>query len=209
METTSNIYWFLQLKYMSYWWFILLIVIPSVADVQLSPSCWIAIVSLFLIISDFILKKNMDACFRLFKLTRPTRREEGLFKNDFLFWFDYISAYVQYIILSLISSQSCALLTLFFNLFKIHIEFYKELYKKTKSIKMVLNSYHPNILGCQGYDIFFEYKRSFWHWYHYIFLIGCILSWISSFVLGFKSNLDPCSISVFLTFIFLTAFHYW
>ena len=170
---------------------------------------WVGIASLSLLISDFILKTSIESCFRLLKLSRPTHRELMIFERDFYVKFRYIIAYVEFGMFFLFGFRFASLIVLYYHLIKMHFRLYKRIFNKRKSLINVLN-FPLNIdnnLGHDGFDLFFEYTRRIWHWYHYVFLIGCLLSWICSLVLGFQNDLVLCPLAVFLTFVSLNAFH--
>ena len=163
---------------------------------------WVGIASLSLIIFDFDLKIAIESCFRLIELSNPSNRQILIFKLDFDSKFKYISAYAQFILLFFFGYPNASLIMLYVELIKNNFHLFKKVYKKRKSLKNVEKN-----LGREGFNQFFEYKSPMWYWYHYLFLIGSLLSWISSLVLGLQNNQILCPLSVFLTFGFLNAFH--
>ena len=174
---------------------------------------WVSILSLSIIISDFILMTLIKSCFKLVQKLKPTNREKLKFQLEFNLRLEYIPYLFLFLLMSVLIKFG-GFCFLYYNLITIHICFYIKLYKRNLSIKKKLNfpSSSNNVTNIldqtetyrNDFKVFFEYKNSTWHWYHYIYLIGCIFSWIGSLVFGFQYNLVWCK--VFLTFVFLSAF---
>ena len=177
---------------------------------------WISILSLSLIISDFILRTLIKSCFKLFLQLKPTQGEISKFEFEFNLRHKYIPRFFLFLIL-LILIKFGGLSYLYYTFIKIHIYLYIKLFKRNLSIKNNLNSHSNSNNNVQNildqtesyrndFNIFFEYKNSTWYWYHYIYLMGWILSWISSLIFGFQNNIVWSKVTVFLTFAFLGGF---